>query len=478
MPTINVEPKDYGYTPYKNRDLAPGTTVDLTGSTFLTQQLPTFRNAYPVNVGGGPGCSVVGARVLGTTKPDDASWGARYKKLEGGGRQNCAAVVATGSDDFTYSRLRIHDCWDAIRVEGQMPLKWRIEHCWISRNHDDAIESDNSVKQNGLLFDTLVDGSYVLLSAAGGTKPGHIRIEKALMRLQPFPGAHNEGAKLQPGHMAPFKVGKERSIDLIDTIICISQKSNKPDRLSGIPTMKDDGSLEWLLGECRNTVLVWTGPGDYPYKLDRRIEIVRDIKVWEAAKADWIARHPDVPRFDFDPVLRPPPAPTGYQIMRAPTSIAIDADLSDYANAMPLYVETRRATLEARVMWSPAGLHFGLRVTDPEVVADTLSDRPWRQASVEIFIDPTGDGGGAMSGDDTQIIITPQGRVLPAAMATLPSAVALTADGYMIEALVPWHDRERCRLNFALNDGTESAMLGGDRKDFLVPDKWMVAKVA
>ena len=42
---------------------------------------------------------------------------------------------------------------------------------------------------------------------------------------------------------------------------------------------------------AENVTLVWTGPGDYPAPVPRGVKVVKDRKVWEAARRAWLARH-------------------------------------------------------------------------------------------------------------------------------------------------------------------------------------------
>lgn len=40
-----------------------------------------------------------------------------------------------------------------------------------------------------------------------------------------------------------------------------------------------------------NSVLVWTGVGNYPHPVPSGMRVTRDTGVWDAARARWLARH-------------------------------------------------------------------------------------------------------------------------------------------------------------------------------------------
>jgi hypothetical protein len=46
---------------------------------------------------------------------------------------------------------------------------------------------------------------------------------------------------------------------------------------------------------CANNIMVWLGPGEFPADLPDCFTVVKDASVWENARADWIARHPEIP---------------------------------------------------------------------------------------------------------------------------------------------------------------------------------------
>lgn len=50
----------------------------------------------------------------------------------------------------------------------------------------------------------------------------------------------------------------------------------------------------WPDGSYTNVTFVWTSSKPYPGKLPAGVKLVRDVSVWDKAKADWLKRHPSV----------------------------------------------------------------------------------------------------------------------------------------------------------------------------------------
>ena len=115
--------RDFGYTPYKNRSFADKTKFDLQRSTWKQEQVPDYKNPYPINIGGGKNGCWAGGTVLGTSDLN-ASWGQLYKRINpddpDSGRQNSAAIVWTAAPNMTVDGIRVHNAWDSIRPAIQI----------------------------------------------------------------------------------------------------------------------------------------------------------------------------------------------------------------------------------------------------------------------------------------------------------------------------------------------------------------------
>jgi hypothetical protein len=296
---------EQGYEAYKNRKFADNTRFDAELASWYTQQSPDYRTLYPINIGGGTGACWAGGVVLGTS-PYDSSWGQLYAKISDEKRKNSASIVWTKAPEFVLDGIRVHNTWDAARI-GPGSSDFTIKNVWISYNRDDCVENDNI--QQGLIDDSLFDGCYVAFSARGGRKRGEDgssnvwTIQNSLIRLEPMPGAHNDGPDpLQPGHKGWFKwrLGNGPKLALRNNVFMAEQRSNMPDRVAGIPPLDRNGDPGIEIVDCENNVMVWLGEGGYPYHLPDCFTVTKDRSIWERAKQDWIDRHPKVPRLPDD----------------------------------------------------------------------------------------------------------------------------------------------------------------------------------
>jgi hypothetical protein len=298
--------KDFGYSRYSNRVMTAGMKIDAQESQWKHEQYPTVRNKYPIMIGGNKDGCFAGGTVLGTS-----SLNATWTKLYNGGKNNSASIQWTGAAAMTVDGIRIHNTWDAVRP-GQNAPNFIVKNVWVSRNRDDCIENDNA--NTGLITDSLFDGCYVFYSSAKNVST--VTIENTLARLQPLPGAHTDGPNLQPGHKAWIKGGPVNKISLHNNVFMQEQKGNVAVRAGGIPTLKADGTPSTKIVSCSNNVMVWTGPGEYPYYLQPGcFTVTKDRSVWDRARQNWINCHPKVRRIEGDPTPQPsncdPGAPGG-----------------------------------------------------------------------------------------------------------------------------------------------------------------------
>ncbi len=165
--------------------------------------------------------------------------------------------------------------------------------------------------QGGLIDNSLFDGCYVAFSARSGRKGDQDgsnnvwTIQNSLIRLEPMPGAHNEGPRRQqPGHKGWFKWKTEKGpkVALYNNVFIAEQPSNMADRGAGIPPLLKSGVAQMDIVDCKDNIMVWLGEGEYPYHLADCFTVTKDRSIWERAKQDWIDRHPKVPRLPADPM--------------------------------------------------------------------------------------------------------------------------------------------------------------------------------
>jgi hypothetical protein len=291
--------RDFGYTSYRNRSFADNTRFDLQRSRWKQEQVPEFKNQYAINIGGGQNGCWAGGAVVGTSDLN-ASWGELYQWKDpddhSAGRQDSVAIIWIAAPNMTVDGIRAHNAWDSIRP-GSKSQNFTVKNVWVSRNRDDCFENDNA--NPGLITDSLIDGCYVFYSSTSGNST--VTIENTLARLQPMPGAHCEAGCLQPGTKAWLKGGPV-NLKLYNNIFLQEKKANIATRLGGIPTLKADGTPRDKIVDCRNNIMVWTGPGAYPYHLDMRcFTVTKDKSMWDKAKRNWINCHPKVRRISGDP---------------------------------------------------------------------------------------------------------------------------------------------------------------------------------
>ena len=184
--------------------------------------------------------------------------------------------------------VRIDNQGDGIRPYAP-DVSIRAAH--LSDIHDDCIENDDMHELT--VEDSLLDGCYVGFSARAvtGTDPGGSdrvwTIRESLVRLEPQPTVYRGPV---PGHGGFFKWdgdGRSPQVAVHDTVF-------RADQLPNHGTLGLPDTL--TLAECSNNVMVWLGEGPFPEPLPDCFRITTDASEWDAAKAAWLDRHPDLPR--------------------------------------------------------------------------------------------------------------------------------------------------------------------------------------
>jgi hypothetical protein len=232
---------------------------------------------------------VLGGRIQGQYDPA-STWDQMHSINNAG--------VAFENAQLTIDGLRLDNVTDGIRP--QEGGGFVIRNVRMSYVRDDCIENDHL--QDGLVDDSLLDGCYVAFSARPSSEKiangmdgtGKLwRIQRSLVRLQPMPGP----ADPSPdgfGHGGFFKwhlwddpaASLSPRLSLHGNVFLAERVGQVGAARMGIPPGK--------LASCSDNVMVWLGPGDYPAPLPACFRVTKDPTVWEAAVADWIARHPEV----------------------------------------------------------------------------------------------------------------------------------------------------------------------------------------
>jgi len=261
-------------TAYYNQGLPAGTCIDARAVAFLAS--PTLR--YPINLDGGDGCGIVGGAVLGQY---DRTW--TWDQMHTINN----AGIAFNNSAFTIDGLRVDNVEDGIRP--QPGTGFTVRNAWLSYVRDDCVENDHV--QPGLIDDSLFDGCYVALSerpspaiaASGWDGRGQlVTVQNSLIRLQPMPGPRN-GLPTDLGNGEFFKWSDvATNLELDNNVFMAEQVSQDGADQMGVPS---------TLVSCSNNVMVWLGNGPYPAPLPACFTVTTDRSVWDAAVANWLARH-------------------------------------------------------------------------------------------------------------------------------------------------------------------------------------------
>ena len=262
-------------TEYSNRSLAPGTRIDARAATFLASS----SSHYPISLDGGSDICLAGGTVRGQYDRS-LDWATMHDM------NNAGAAFASPT---TVDGIRVDDVTDGLRPRGIGPFT--IRNAWLSYIRDDCVEDDHV--EGGLIDDSLFDGCYVAISerpssAIGGQGGGQLlTIHRSLLRLEPMPGPRN-GSRGELGNGEFFKWSdRATALALYDNVFMAEKVGQGGPDTMGVPTP---------LAGCARNVMVWLGPGQYPAPLPACFRVTRDRAVWDAAVADWKARHPAVGR--------------------------------------------------------------------------------------------------------------------------------------------------------------------------------------
>src|SRR5438477_42750 len=260
---------------YSNRLLAPGTRIDARAATFLASS----STHYPISLDGGADVCLAGGTVRGQYDRT-LDWATMHDM------NNAGAAFASPT---TVDGIRVDDVTDGLRPRGIGPFT--IRNAWLSYIRDDCVEDDHV--EGGLIDDSLFDGCYVAISerpssAIGGQGGGQLlTIRRSLLRLEPMPGPRN-GSRGELGHGEFFKWSdRATALALYDNVFLAEKVGQGGPDTMGVPRP---------LAGCARNVMVWLGPGEYPAPLPACFRVTRDRAVWDAAVADWKARHPAVGR--------------------------------------------------------------------------------------------------------------------------------------------------------------------------------------
>lgn len=243
------------------------------------------------------GTCVVGGRVIGQ-QSRDLTWREMKTTYHGDG-----LFLGEGFGHMTVNGLRLDNAMDGVnpreKVWWSQDADWEVRGVYARFTRDDFVENDGLL--NGVIADTLVDGTFVFLSNRPGSsyekgmspKP-HVKISDSLIHVQrmpydtdmggdpPVPGSMVDGK----AHGNPFKwhATDGGTVEVSDSIFMIDGLS-----INGATA----GQMDFPPGTYSNVTLVWLGGGTkYPGTLPvSGVTVTTNRAVFDNARANWISTH-------------------------------------------------------------------------------------------------------------------------------------------------------------------------------------------
>jgi hypothetical protein len=290
---------DRGYTIFSK--VPSNGILDATGATWRLSQYPTGRNLWPLRVNGATNACIRGGAVVGDT-PMEIPWGVRYANGNAAGITVGPGYVGPTPGPVV-QEVRFHNTGDGLRV-GSKTRNFVFRGNWVTASYDDCIENDG--KSGGLAEDNLLDGCFDVFSARNRNNIARVgevwTIKDNLVRLAPIPGWPSKAPRKAPAHAQVFKwqIGS-LPVRLINNIFALAEGARTqfgsvydPFSIPGTRFQLSDWKRYVL--ESRGNVIVWSGPGSYPFPVPPGFTVTTKKEVWEKAKKAWLARHPAVAR--------------------------------------------------------------------------------------------------------------------------------------------------------------------------------------
>ena len=264
------------------RSITPNTVINATNLWWNGVYSNGEPLEWPITTGGdGPGCWF-GGKYQGVWNDRDpnVTWADPYHK---------SGVITVRSPQFLVEGLRADNSGDGVRFEGNAH-GFHVRGVYMSNMHDDCVENDHM--NSGTIEDSLFDGCYAGISAdhTNPTLDGSndtMVFKNNLLYMKPMPTVFRGTA---PGTAMLFKgwsgAGSPAPAMVIENnVFRIDQKPgfeshNIPSRMK--------------ITSCSNNVIVWLGPGEFPYNYPSCFRITKDINVWNAAVAKWKEDHANV----------------------------------------------------------------------------------------------------------------------------------------------------------------------------------------
>lgn len=289
---------EFGYEQKTIRDLPVRATIDARNASFTvansknpapnaiigcdTGWLPI--NRYPVDIRNCPGVHFLGGRFTGEV-PLAADWQYAYCN-------SAALLVRNGTTDATIEGVRARRCWDGIRFADRAD-GFRLRGSWLSEIRDDAVENDYLV--SGVIEDCLFDGCFAGISMDPGSRDRDgrkeiVTIDRSLVRMSAYL------TKGEITHQAPVKAADvSPKLKITESIFALTATNMRGFR-------RLERTWERMI-ESRDNALLWLPDEPIPAALPlprtgfALLAGADAREYWDKARRQWIASHPDVPRF-------------------------------------------------------------------------------------------------------------------------------------------------------------------------------------
>lgn len=213
-----------------------------------------------------------------------------------------AGAMTIRMSNFLVEGLRAHNQGDGVRMESG-GSNFHIRGVYMSDIHDDCVEND--FLHSGITEDSLFNGCYSGFSAASNASKSYDRdgsnntwhIKNNLVYMKPFPTVHskefflNRGCPI-PNHGILFK-GWNSTYDPAPKVV-FKDNIIRYDIRPCVESYKGIIPSQLDFSECRNNIIVYLGPGEFPGKAPAPcFKVTKDINVWNNAVKKWKQTHPE-----------------------------------------------------------------------------------------------------------------------------------------------------------------------------------------
>ncbi len=265
---------------------AANTVIDASTATWNGIATNGGYEDWPITVGGpGPVCWY-GGNYKGAWDDTDPTitWENPYHH-SGGFSVNAPNTLVEG--------LRIDNQGDGVDI-NTTGTNFVLRGIHLSNIHDDCIQDDGL--NSGMVEDSYLESCYVGFSAAYYNLPPGTGTNNTLEidnTLEHSSCSVPYYPKADSCYGLWFKGWYETTIG---PKLILNNDIFRLDQLSGDLAFSG-GSTYTVppnadLVSCSNNIIVWTGPGAFPYPLPGCFRVTTDLSVWNNAVAKWKADHP------------------------------------------------------------------------------------------------------------------------------------------------------------------------------------------